>query len=169
MEISTRQIGLKYGAILGFASIFYSSILFVTGNNTNQALGYLFYVVVGIVLFLAFKEFKKFSEGYMSFGEGFRISFWIMLVLSILSAIFMYVYVDIIDPTIIETIKEQQLLAFEQQGLNDEQIEQAAAMSSKFMTPSIMAASAFFVYLIFGIIIGLIMSLIFKNARPEFE
>lgn len=168
-DISKSPFGIKFGVIASLAIIIYGLILNLTGLNTNQALGYVNYFVLAGVMYVACKNYKDANEGFVSFGGAFNISFIVVSIASLISSIFTYVYMAFVDDSILEFIKEKQLEEFEKQGLTDTQIEQAIEMSEMFMTPGMISVMAFIGMLIFGAILGFIVSAIVKNPRPIFE
>src|SRR5690606_22978283 len=107
------------------------------------------------------------GDGYMSYGQGVGIAFWYGLISSGISSVFMYIYIKFVDPTFMDAIKDQQLEAFEKQGMSEAQIEQAMQFSSMFNT-----AEAFFVMGLFGgiilsVLIGLIVTIFTQKKSPE--
>jgi hypothetical protein len=69
----------------------------------------------------------------------------------------------------IDIIKDKQLEQFEEQGMDDAQIDQAMSMSETFMTPEVMFQIALVATVFFGFIISLVVSAITKNADPSLD
>jgi len=169
MKVSMSPYGIKYGVIASLAVIIYGMVLNLTGLNMNQALGYVNYLVLGGVMYLGCKSYKKSNEGFMSFGDGVGLSMIIASITGVISSVFTYAYMLLVDSSIIDLIKEKQIEEFERQGLTDSQIEQAIEMSEMFMTPGMISIMAFVGMIIIGLILGLIVSAIVKNPKPIFE
>src|SRR5438128_1097637 len=93
-SVSTRSVGMRYGLIMAIISIAYFLILNALGVDISQGPGsWGRLVYCAILIFLAHKYFKDNGSGFMSFGEGFGISFWMALIASVVSSIFTYIYV----------------------------------------------------------------------------
>lgn len=168
-DIQKMPFGIKFGVIASLAVIIYGMILNLTGLNMNQSLGYVNYLVLGGVMYLACKSYKEANEGFISFGGGFSLSMIIAAITGVISSVFSYAYMLFIDSSIIELVKEKQIEEFERQGLTDSQIEQAVEMSEMFMTPGMIGVMAFIGMLLIGLVLGLIVSAIVKNPRPIFD
>jgi hypothetical protein len=167
--VTTRSAGIRYGIISGVIGIAYFVIMNVSGVDMNQGFwrwASLIYIIT--LLFLAQKYYKDNGNGYMSFGEGMGITFWLALISSILSSVFSYIYWKLIDSSMIQMAIDQARQKMEEDGkMSEEQIDQAMNMSSKFMTPE-----TFLIFgLIFGIIIilivGLIITIFTQKRNPE--
>ena len=166
---STRSIGIKYGAIQGFIGIIMFIGTDLTGNVGNQAIQWISLAIFLGVLYMAFQEYKKLGDGFMSFGQGTGIGTWAVLISSLINAPFSYIYISFVNPTIIDTIREQQIMQFEEQGMSDAQIEQTMEFTSMFLSPGAIALMGLIFGFIFGFIATLIMAAILKKNRPEFE
>jgi hypothetical protein len=134
--LSTRQVGLRYGLILGLISVAYFMVLVLSGVNTADSWvrwsGFIFnaaLVVLGQIYF------RQNGDGYMSFGQGMGIAFWVALISSVISSGFTVLYLTVIDPEFAQMIQDMQMEAMAEQGLSDEQIEQGMKMAAKFTTP----------------------------------
>ena len=151
---TTRSVGVKFGLIMGAVSIAYFMTLIVLDVDTTEGVGRWasLFINAGLIFF-AHKTFKDNSEGgFMSYGQGFTIGFWMSLVSSVISSVFTYIYVKFIDQGFIQMMLDKQEEGMLERGMSDAQVEQAMEMSAKFMTPNSM--------LIFGVIFGTIILLI---------
>jgi hypothetical protein len=150
---TTRSVGIRYGLILALIAVLYFVVLNVSGIDMTQGIGrwgsFVFYIAI---IFLAQKNYKDNGSGFMSYGEGMGISFWIALITSVISSFFTFIYIKFIDPGFVKLMMDRQEEAMVGKGMSQDQIDMAMKMTAKFMTPEMM--------LIFGIIFGLIMILI---------
>jgi Protein of unknown function (DUF4199) len=168
-SVSTRSVGIKYGLIMGLVSIAYFVILNTLGVDTTKGLGQWASLVFLIAIFvLAHKYFKDNGDGYMSFGQGLGIGFWITLISSLISSVFTYIYVKFIDTSYIASLMDKQRVAMEERGgLTDEQMEAALSMSAKFMTPEMIVVFAIFGGIIIGMIVALLVTIFTQKKNPE--
>ena len=166
--VTTRSVGVRYGLIMGVIAILYFVIMVVAGIDMSQGVGrwgsIIFYIAL---IVLAHKYFKENGNGYMSYGEGVGIVFWMALLSSVISSVFTYIYIKFIDSSFIEKLLETQEEALMERGLSQEQIDQALRMSSKFMTPEMMFVFGLIGGFIMIMIIGLLVNIFTKKPNPE--
>ncbi len=155
---------VRYGLILGGALVVYSLILFVTGLHMNQGLSYVSYVLIIGGLVMAMLDYRRGNQGFMSFGQGFRLGLLTSVVSSILSSIFSALYVGVINPGIKEEMlaKTREEMAKNPQ-MTEEAMDMAMKMSEKMFTPWALAGIGLVGGIIMGIIFSLIISAILKK------
>jgi Protein of unknown function (DUF4199) len=163
-DLSTRSVGIKYGAFSGLAGIVMFLITVVTSPAPMQG-GWSSWVSMAIsvtLLVLAHKNFKDSGDGFMSYGQGIGIGFWFTLVGSVLSVIVMYLYLNVIDPSAMDSVYEQQALKMEEQGQSEEAIEVAMEWTKKLFWPIAIVGSLFV-----GMIIALIVTIFTQKKNQE--
>ena len=153
--LTTRSVGIKYGLYAGLVSV----VLFIVSNlaDVDQQSGW--YRIVSSVIFIAFivlaqKFYKDNGNGFMGYGQGVGIGFWLSLVSGVISSVFLFIYIKFIDDSMITKIADKARFDMEERGMSDEQIDQAMGFTSMFMSPTSM--------LIFGIVGAIVMGLIFS-------
>ncbi len=166
--IQPNKVGVKYGIMGGVISIAYSTLLNITDNQANQALGWLNTVFFIAVLFFALREFKNLNKGFMTFKEGLTIGGIASAISGAMSAVYIFVYTKFIDTTFFETIQNIQREEFEKKGMSEEQIEQAMTMMSKMMSPELTAIFGLFGAILIGLIVSAIMAAIMKKEPTMF-
>src|ERR1700754_1180184 len=93
-ELTTRSTGIRYGVIYGVISIVFFLVFNLAGLDMSKGIGkYGTWLIGFVIVFLAHKYFKENGNGYMSYGQGIGISFWVGLVCSVVSSIFTYIYI----------------------------------------------------------------------------
>ncbi|MFT7031067.1 MAG: hypothetical protein ACI83W_001277 [Marinoscillum sp.] len=168
-DVSMKSVALKYGVISGLIGIIYFLILDFSGMSANQSLGMVGLLFAAVIMFLAQKEFIRDGDGFMNYGQGLGLGTLMSLVSSIISSIFTFIYISYVNTSFMETVKQQQIVTLEEQGMSDAQIEQALKMSESFSGPTAMLIFGIIGGVFFGFIISLIVSAITKKSRPEFE
>jgi hypothetical protein len=167
--VTTTSVALRYGMLTGLVSILFSFGLNVM-HQESSPLRYVSFVILIGGLVLAMNNFKQHNRGFMSYGQGMGIGAVLSAVVGAISGIFAYVYMNFIDPDMLGRITEKMRVDMEARGgLSDEQIDQAVAMSSKFMNGPVMVGAALLGTLLIGVLLSLVISAIIKNAQPEFE
>ena len=167
-SVTTRSIGIRFGLIMALVSIAYFVILNTLGVDMSQGFGRwgsIIYVVA--IIFLAHKAFKEQGDGFMSYGQGIGISFWISLISSVISSIFTYFYVKFIDLSYLTKMMDKQREAFEAQGMADQQIDQAMTMTARFMTPEWIVVFGVVFGIIFTVIVALIITIFTQKKNPD--
>jgi hypothetical protein len=167
-RITPRGSGIRFGLIGAVVMIAYLLILNVTGlKSTGGVWTWLGYVITAFVIFFAHRYYKENGDGFMSYGQGIGIAFWIGLVSGVISSIFQYLYIKFIDTGFLDVIKERQIEEMQQQGLSDEQIDKAVEIWSMFMSPEALLIFMVLGSIIAAIIIGLIVTIFTQKNNPE--
>jgi hypothetical protein len=164
---TTRSAGIRYGVISGIIGVFYFVGLAVAGVDMQGPAQYLGILVTIAMLFLAHKYYKDNGDGFMTYGQGIGIAFWMGLVSSIISSIFTFVYVSFIDTNFIENIKNVQMEKMQEQGMSDAQVEQAMQFSAFFFTPTAMLLMGLIMGVIITVIVGLIVTIFTQKRDPQ--
>jgi hypothetical protein len=160
---------LRYGLLVGLASIVFSFILIATNQLGNSLLGLVSLAIAIVGIVLAQRDFRARNGGFMSYGEGLGIGALLSLVSGVLSSIFSFVY-RVIDPSAFDGAIEQARAKMEAAGtMSDAQIDQAMTMSQKFSTGPIGFVVGIVGAVFIGTLLSLVISAILKNAKPEFD
>lgn len=166
--MTTRSAGIRYGIINGLIQIAYFLILTTVGIGTSRGFAPWGGTLISVILiFLAHKYFKENGDGFMTYGQGIGIGFWLGLVSAVISSFFTYIYAKFIDPGYISAIREKAIEDMEAQGQTQEQID----VAMKFVEMFTSAEAILFLGLIFGVLImvvvALIISIFTQKPRPE--
>lgn len=170
-SVSTRSIGVRYGAIVSLILIAVGLLLHVTGmtdftnqysagNIINSVLTYGL-MIGGIVM--AMKKYRDSAGGYMTFGKGFGTGFWASLVMAGITAVWTYLFFAVIDPSLTDTIMEATRDRMLEQGQSEETVDQAMQYTEMFMKPGMMTIFAGIGTLFTGSIISLIVAAIMQR------
>lgn len=170
-------MALKYGLIIGIIYIAITTVINMSLVNSML----IFYITkfVAYVLYLVMlgvfaTKIKKANGGYLEFKEAFGVIFVMVLISGLMSYLYNYLYIDVIDPHFMEKIKNSTVSYMEHAKLPVEKIEQTektfeeqAAQAKTLNLGSNLLN--FFESLIADCVFGLIVSLIVKKPRPMFE
>jgi hypothetical protein len=166
--ITARSAGVRYGIVYGVIGIAYFIILMAADIDMSKGLGRWGSTVIAIVLvFLAHKYYKENGDGYMTYGQGLGIGFWMGLVASVISSIFTYIYAKFIDPSFITTIREKAILDMEAQGQSQQQIDTAMKFVEMFTSAEALLFFGLFFGTLIVTIIALIISIFTQKPQPE--
>lgn len=168
-SVSPARVALKWGVIMGVAYMIYSTILYLTGQFANAALGWLSFLISIVFLYLAMRDFREQNSGFMSYGEGVSVGTLTSVVAGLISATYGLVYTSFIDPTIPEQMAEKMQEQYEAQGLSDEQIEQTMEMMSWVQSPGMTFLFGVLGAAFGGLIISLIIAAFMRRNKPVFD
>lgn len=163
-EVSSKQIGIKYGLILGLTG----TVIFLVPSLLRSTFpGTLVVHWVAFILFftLGMKEYKKGNGGQMSFGEGFGLGMTITLIGGLIRAIMHYVHI-MVDPDFMDFMKEaQENSPF---GPPSDSGQDMSAFIDFFADPIVISGMSFLGAILAGLIFGSIVAAIVKNDEDEF-
>jgi hypothetical protein len=163
---STFSVGLKWGLISTLVHV----IVFLTTSLVgidpfDQKMAFLNIPLSIAILILAHKAFKDGGDGFMSYGQGIAIAFWISLFGVIIGGLFTFVYTNFVDTALMETYYQKQIDTMSEKKMSEQQIEMAITWTKKLFWP---------IYVFFGIFFGVLLGLIVtifthkKNPEPTF-
>jgi large-conductance mechanosensitive channel len=167
-------LALRNGLIAGLILIAIGLVLQMTGlvdpanqqqgMNAGSLISFLinFLVMAGAAV-LAVREYRdRVLGGLISLGGAFRMSMAVFLVIAVLTAVWTVLYMGLINPSILEMIREQTVeQAMERSG--GELPEEAEKMMGFFTSPWFIAVGAFFGTLFPGLVIALLVGLVMKK------
>lgn len=154
---------LTSGLILGVVLIVFSLILYITDLNENVWIASISYVLTAIVLFYAITNFRdKEQNGMLSYGKGVGVGTLTGFFASILLAIFTYVYVTYIDPSVIEQaiVKAEESILETNPNISDDDLEKGLEMVT---SPILMGVMSIFWYTIVSLVLSLLISIFAKK------
>lgn len=174
METPTPSIKshiFQYGILLGIISVVFSLMIFFLDMHYSQesSLLYVSFIISIGVIVLAQYNFRKENQGFISFGEAFKLGLGVALLSGIIGVIYQFLLVTVIDPETITKMMEinRNNIIDQSPEISQEQLDQIIDMQKKFTTPKMMVVFGLAFSLIFGSIISLITGLILKRNRPE--
>lgn len=161
--VSSRSVGVKYGLITALVSIIFFLGLVLSGANAfDNKWNWIGMIISIVILVLAHKNFKESNDGFMSYGQGVGIAFWVALLSTVIAGLFTWLYANVIDPATMDSFYDLQREQMETQGMSDDQIDMAVTWTRNLFWPMY-----FFMGIFFGVLIGLIVSIFTQKKAPE--
>lgn len=170
-KVSPWPLIKKYTIIGGLLIIIYAlagNLLGVSSPNAStfvKIFGML--INIGIFAYVLIMPVKQHRDedlgGYISFGRAFKICFNIALIITIISAVFTYIYVQFIDPGMIKAIYDATIAEMQKSGSTDQQIESMQPMLEMMNNPVAFTVISFLSGLFWGCVCGLIVSAVFQK------
>ncbi len=166
-QITTGQVAKKWGLIYGLLATIVNLVPLLL--EIQVAWLPVVSIVLAVAMYvLATKEFKTENGGYMTFGEGFRISMMVALIAGVIRQVINYVYVKFIDDSVIARIQQSVEDSWRDQGMSEEQIEQMSSFSTGASNPEIGLVLGIVFALLGALIWGSIVSAVNKNEAEDF-
>ncbi len=164
---STFKMALKPGIIIGAISIAISLLLWATVSDLGmrQNFGYVTWLVLAFLYHFYTKNYRENNlGGALSYGQAFKFMFFITIVTSLMTVVYMYVLYSFIDPGMLDVIKDQAAeKLYQQPNLTEEQIEKAIEMQSIWINPTVITITGFFGSIFFGAILSLVVAIFVKK------
>jgi len=159
---------LIWGGITGIASAIFYQILYATGQEDSQ-LRWLNILIIFLGLFIGTRQFRdKANEGYLTFGQGFKTGFFMVLIITLIGVIATIVdlqlHSDFVDK-IVEKSKDSMI----NKGMSEDQIEMSLKYVKMWTTPAMIILFVIVGSLISGAILSLITAGISTKAKPIFD
>jgi len=159
---------MVYGLYIGIVLTLFSVILYVTGQSTNKALGWISFPLYAVCIVLAQIHYRDNElKGVISYGEAVGFAAAAMLFSGIISALYMIILYSFIDPGLIDQMKALQEEAMLQKGMPEDQIETAMSFSAKMYTPAWLSIMGLLGSVLIGTIISLVSSIFVKKQPNE--
>ena len=125
-------------------------------------------MIVAIIVFCI--QFAKQQTDGVTFGKVFGYGFKIALIVSLIVVVYSLLSINLIFPEYINEVLVKTRTDLQAKGgMSDEQIDQAVAMTKKFMTPVPMSIFVFIATLFFGTISALLGAAFAKKSDPDLK
>ena len=162
---------LIYGAIVGFVSILLGVILYIMGLTTQNWVSWITSLITLAVLIYCLVAYRKeYLGGFASYGQIFLMALMIGIISTILSTLYSYILMGIIDPELIDKIK----LAAEEKIMTNPRIPEsyqdvALERLDKQMTLQRMLIMGAVGGIVINAVIGLIAAAFIKKEEAPFN
>jgi len=163
---SQSSVALKWTLFSFLTSIVLTYAFQFGGISQTSGLKYITLIPYIAFLFLAQKEYRDKSNGFMTYGQGFMTGFLFAIYTGLLSTIFIYIYYKILSPGAYDEVlksTQEQMMA---KGLDE---ETAAKMTGTYASITFLTIATLLGGIITGTIISLIGAAIFKKERTAFD
>ncbi|MGB5928920.1 MAG: DUF4199 domain-containing protein, partial [Cyclobacteriaceae bacterium] len=177
-EYSNSMIkeAIKYGAIFAVVSFIIQLVLYAIDYTLLVATFYqiLSLLVIMIALVMVGIKFRKQQGGFLSFGSAYGFLMMVTVSFFLIGIVFSLLFYNVIDPELPELLQEIQIErtieTLESFNASDEQIDQAVseAEGQNLNNISVLLQGTLILSLIFAVI-NLVLALIVKKSRPDFE
>ncbi len=162
-KTSVRSVGVKYGLMLTAVSIVYFLVLvFSVQNAFENKWNWISLIFSIAVLVMAQRNFKSEGDGFMTYGQGVGIGFWLALVSVVLGGLFTMFYTFVIDTSLMDRFYDAQMEQMSSRGMPEDQVETALTWTKKLFWPIY-----FFFGIFFGVLVGVVVSIFTQRKNPD--
>ena len=159
---------MTYGFYLGIVLVLYSAILYAIGQNLNNSLSMVSYVIMAGGIFYSQKIYRDMElGGYISYSRALGLGVAVMVFASVLLSLYSIILMRYIDPSILDQIRILQEEAMLERGVSEDQIEMMSEMLDITLKPIVLAISGLFAYALVGLFISLVTSIFVKREDDE--
>lgn len=106
-KLTIESSGIRYGIYLFVSLVAFFLLMKLLGLAEIVGLRYFNFLILLVVLYLALSEYKKKSNGVMTYFRGLGLGVVTSLVGAIPFAVFIGIYLGVLDPGLMETIRDQ--------------------------------------------------------------
>ena len=166
------RYALHYGGIQGVATFALFILLYILGFNPLGNASWLGAWIPVLIISKSTRSYRDNElEGFISYGEGFRMGFLTAAAGGLLSALLVFIFCTLVDGTLIDEFKNETLLQLEQvesqiKGLLGEEFFDDIIDSYNKINLQVVVTNDFFNKLLGGLIISLITAAIYKKDKP---
>ncbi len=120
-----------------------------------------------VLIYFIIKSTKEYRdtelEGMMSYWDALKVGLLTGFIASIVSALYLLIFLTMIEPGLIEELRENALFELEEQNMGEDEFETAKSFMGFFMNPAIFAITGIFSGTFMALIISLITSIFHKT------
>jgi hypothetical protein len=172
VKVPMRPLALRYGLMIGLALFVIGLLLQFSGVvDPVEQKGTSVNMLVGVAillggLYIAVREYKKESGNLITFGRALGFGTLTLVFICLVTFVTSWLNFTVIDPGMVDQIREMSDQRMREQGMDDDAIEQAKGMLNIFTSPIVMSIMGAIFFFFFGFICALITAAIHNNAKP---
>ncbi len=160
-------VALRHGLTGGLIAIVWALLKNMTGYGTNTMAGLVDLLIYGYTAYAAINALRTEQEGFITLGKSIGVGTLACAIVGVLAGIFVYIYYNFIDPSAVEELIQASIEIWEQFGMTEDQMEEAAeGLQNGFTLPRSLL-SGVGVATVIGFISSLIGGAIMKNEAPN--
>ncbi|MEL6718431.1 MAG: DUF4199 domain-containing protein [Bacteroidota bacterium] len=175
-SVSMWNTVLTYGVIGGILLVIYSyfdyTSLFSTSSLGAMIGSFLINLAIfGGIVFLAIRKHRDQElGGYITMGRCLGVGILTVVVASVLSGIFGYLYMSFVDPEVMTKMTQNMTWMYEMMGVDEDQIEDTLEATADLQqSPNILTSvgGGAFGGALYGLILSAIIGAVMRKNPPE--
>ncbi len=170
-----RPIAMRHGliaalVIIGVGLVFHvGNLVDYTSNSSpgSIASSVINWVAIIVAMVLAVKTHRNEDlGGYITFGRAFGLAFLTGLVVAVIGLVWSFLFLQLVDPSILDLIAEATRTSMEERGMSQSEIDQAWGITKMFISAPAIAFFGFIFTLIGSVVASLIVAAAMKRVQP---
>ncbi len=158
--------GLQFGWIFGAALIAYGIFYRLADIHYSSALGWVFYLLLPIAVFLALRATRGDRDGKLSFGYATRVGSVAIALSSALYCVYVFIHNRFFDDSLLQTLLTDQQAAFSERGLSGAELDQALQYVRILTQPFAFSVVVFIQLFLFGLMSTVILAAFLRRKEP---
>jgi hypothetical protein len=166
------SISFGYGLLISVILVIFKLILYLIGIDDQSYWQLIYYILFALgLLFTMYQVRNNRLNGFITYGKAFAIGFYATLAVSIIMALYTYLFMTVINPEMIsDTLAQaEEKLLETNPDMSDEEISQALETVKLFVKPGVMAVSSFVFSIFTGLLLTLVSAAFVKKNKVEVE
>jgi hypothetical protein len=157
-----------WGGILGIVLIIYSLLLYFLDLSLETWVSWISYLIyIGGILYASISYRNTEMGGVITYGQALGFGTVVAVIASIISSVYSYIFMEFIDPGMVEKMLQMAEEKLIESGMPEDQIDMVIEMQRKFMKPWLMSLIAIPASSFFGFIFALITSIFVQKKAAE--
>ncbi|MFZ6013872.1 MAG: DUF4199 domain-containing protein [Bacteroidota bacterium] len=161
------RLGFNYGLLFGVIMIIIFILQQFIPGMTPSNLSIVNLIVLGAGLIIVPVILKKQNSGNLTFSQGVGSNSMVILISTVVSALFIYLYVKFVDDFYLEALKESRLEALKGK-VSEEQAEQIIARSGGFFSAEFIMIPLLISKFVIGFVFTFIVVAILSKRQPSY-
>lgn len=169
ITIQKKYYYLYFGLIAGLVFILYhelSNSVLRSAGGLGSIIGMLAHFF--IILYSIRYYMKNFSEGYISYGQAYKMNLLLSLIGGGVNLVYIYAAFKL-KPGMLAELKVLTEETYLSSGMPEDQVELMSKMLEVYLTPFMVALSSFMIIIFGSLLLGLIISSIVKKEQNPLE
>lgn len=167
-KLSISRNAMNYGGMTGIALFLVFILSSIVGTKLAGLMQVINYTALGIGIYIGTKNYRDSElKGVMSYSSALYSGFLISFFASVIIAFAVFLYIKLIDASILDKIMEQTEQSMMDRGLSDDEVEKQMQAAQLFMNPTSMAFFSILGYTLIGTLIALVTSAFVKKQTPN--
>jgi hypothetical protein len=170
-QASSKGIILNNGLYFGVILVLASLVTYAMGMHLDTVGGYINFAILAIVIIafpiLGMSSYKNINGGFMSWGQGVKIGVGIVIIGTLISIIYQYVFSTFIEPEFYAQVEEVTRTGLFDAGMTEEQIEMQIEMQSKFQGTLVGGAVGLLFFAFIGFVVSAITAAVKKHTEED--
>jgi hypothetical protein len=162
-----KTIVLHYGLLVGLVLILLQLLFFLIGIDKETYAGGISLLAMFVLCFWAVLDARKKNNGLMAFGQGYKAGALALLSGGLISLLYYYLHITVIDPNYLESMLEFQKEKMRLKGLSEESIQKSMTFVEYMGRPGIATLLASVNIIISSLLFSLIAAALFQKTSDR--